>query len=146
MNIIAFDLGGSGGKLFLGQYDEGKLKLTTVHRFTHSATELNGNLYWDLLRIYQELCEGIKEAVRLTDDDIEALGIDTYCNDFALVSPEGELVTQMHSYRDSRTIRKREQIYHIMSPDELYAVNGNRGRKIFCVYGEKSSLIRTRYV
>ena len=126
MNIIAFDLGGSGGKLFLGQYDEGKLKLTTVHRFAHSATELNGNLYWDLLRIHQELCEGIKEAVRLTDDDIEALGIDTYCNDFALVSPEGELVTQMHSYRDSRTIRKREQIYHIMSPDELYAVNGNQ--------------------
>ena len=23
---------------------------------------------------------------------------------------------------------------------------GGRGRKIFCVYGEKSSLIRTRYV
>ena len=34
-----------------------------------------------------------------------------------------------------------EENFRIMK-DEL----GSRGRKIFCVYGEKSSLIRTRYV
>lgn len=32
------------------------------------------------------------------------------------------------------------------SPRIYEEVNKERGRKIFCVYGEKSSLIRTRYV
>ena len=30
--------------------------------------------------------------------------------------------------------------------DDFVVLGDGRGRKIFCVYGEKSSLIRTRYV
>lgn len=125
-NIIAFDLGGSGGKLFLGQYENGKLHLETIHRFEHAAISVNGNLYWDLLRIYQELCTGIKKAVALSGDTIASLGIDTFCNDFALVTPEGELLTQMHSYRDPRTVTLKKELYDIMSPEDLYRINGNQ--------------------
>lgn len=32
------------------------------------------------------------------------------------------------------------------SENDLIVLSNRRGRKIFCVYGEKSSLIRTRYV
>ncbi len=125
-NIIAFDLGGSGGKLFLGRYENGKLSLETVHRFEHAAIPVNGNLYWDLLRIYQELCTGIKKAVDLSGDDIATLGIDSFCNDFAMVTPEGELLTQMHSYRDPRTVTLKSKLYDIMSPEDLYRINGNQ--------------------
>ena len=38
-----------------------------------------------------------------------------------------------------------EDIHH-MSEDDLLDMDYFRGRKNFCVYGEKSSLIRTRYV
>ncbi len=125
-NIIAFDLGGSGGKLFLGRYENGHLQLETLHRFEHAAISVNGNLYWDLLRIYQELCTGIKKAVALSGDDIASLGIDSFCNDFALITPEGELLTQMHSYRDPRTVTLKSDIYNVMAPEELYAINGNQ--------------------
>lgn len=125
-NIIAFDLGGSGGKLFLGQYDNGKLHLETIHRFEHAAISVNGNLYWDLLKIYQELCTGIKMAVAQSCDEIASLGIDSFCNDFALVTPEGELLTQMHSYRDPRTVTLKSELYNTMSPEALYRINGNQ--------------------
>ena len=125
-NIIAFDLGGSGGKLFLGQYENGKLHIETIHRFEHAAISVNGNLYWDILRIYQEMCTGIKKAVVCSGDDIASLGIDSFCNDFALVTPEGELLTQMHSYRDPRTVTLKNELYNIMSPEALYRINGNQ--------------------
>ena len=41
---------------------------------------------------------------------------------------------------------------HVSDPEDIETQDGDivrnisRGRKIFCVYGEKSSLIRTRYV
>ena len=102
MNLIAFDIGGSGGKMFLGKYTGGSISLHTLHRFEHAAVSMNNGLYWDVLRIYQELCRGIKKAIEAADDQIDSFGIDSFCNDFALVSPEGDLVTQMRSYRDNR--------------------------------------------
>lgn len=126
MNIIAFDLGGSGGKLFLGKYSGNKLHIQTLHRFEHAALPINDNLYWDLPMIYQELLKGLSAAVEITNDTIDSLGIDSFCNDFALVSPGGELLTQMHSYRDPRTMRLSSEIYKIVPPEELYQINGNQ--------------------
>ena len=37
-------------------------------------------------------------------------------------------------------------MYAIIKKDFRGLAANRRGRKIFCVYGEKSSLIRTRYV
>lgn len=126
MNIIAFDLGGSGGKLFLGSYDKGRLSFQLLHRFEHSAIEIKGHLYWNLLQIYHELCTGITKAVNITSDDICSLGIDSFCNDYALVSHDGELLSQMHSYRDKRTLQFRSRLYDIVSPEQLYHINGNQ--------------------
>lgn len=126
MNIIAFDLGGSSGKIFLGEYAEKKLRINLLHHFDHSAVSLGSHLFWDFLRIYQELCYGISAAVNATNDDITSLGIDSYCNDFALITPTGELLTQMHCYRDSRTMELKEQIYDVMDPKQLYFINGNQ--------------------
>lgn len=126
MNIIAFDLGGSGGKIFWGKYEENSLHMELLHRFEHSPVSIGKHLFWDFLHIYQELCFGISTAVNETNDNITSLGIDSYCNDFALITPEGELLTQMHCYRDSRTLRLKDQIYNIMAPQQLYFINGNQ--------------------
>lgn len=133
MNLIAFDIGGSGGKMFLGKYTGGSISLHTLHRFEHAAVSMNNGLYWDVLRIYQELCRGIKKAIEAADDQIDSFGIDSFCNDFALVSPEGDLVTQMRSYRDNRTIRCLEQLYQIMPEKELYQATGNQNAPFNCL-------------
>ena len=38
------------------------------------------------------------------------------------------------------------RLYYLQDQEFLHLIQEKRGRKIFCVYGEKSSLIRTRYV
>lgn len=89
MNFLAFDLGGSSGKLILGSYESGKLSLTTVHQFENQPVLIDGRMYWDFLYIYKELCRGIKKAVRITEDSITSIGFDSFCNDFALVAQDG---------------------------------------------------------
>ncbi len=126
MNIIAFDLGGSGGKVVLGRLSDHQLEITTLNKFEHSAISINGNLYWDVLQIYKELRKGIKKAIECTEDSIMSMGIDSFCNDFAIISPNGEVLTQVHSYRDERTKIHADEIYSIMSPEQLYHINGNQ--------------------
>ncbi|MDF2941159.1 MAG: rhamnulokinase [Herbinix sp.] len=126
MNIIAFDLGGSGGKVILGDFTNNKLSLKTLNKFEHSAISINGGLYWDILQIFKELSAGIKLAIKETNDSITSIGIDSFCNDFAIISPFGDLLTQMHSYRDERTKLHMDEIYNIMSPNQLYNINGNQ--------------------
>ena len=52
MNIIAFDLGGSSGKIFLGEYAGKKLRINLLHHFDHSAVSLGSHLFWEFIRNY----------------------------------------------------------------------------------------------
>ena len=126
MNYLAFDLGGSSGKLMLGRFASGRLSLQKIHQFENSPVSVNGNLYWDIINIYSELCAGIKKAVSVTGDDIACIGFDSFCNDFALVSEKGELLGPVYCYRDKRTIRCEDHTFGIMTPKELYRINGNQ--------------------
>lgn len=126
MNYLAFDLGGSSGKLTLGTFRSGTMSHRVIHRFQNRPVSLGGSLYWDILHIYSELCVGIRKAVAITGDDIGCIGFDSFCNDFALISKRGELLTPVRCYRDSRTARCRGHTYRVMSPWELYRINGNQ--------------------
>lgn len=129
MNYVAFDLGGSGGKVVLGTYQDNQLSLQVLHKFRHAPIPLSNGLYWNTLQIYQELLCGLRIAIQTTKDSIRSLGIDSFCNDYAFISPSGELLTQVHCYRDERTKRHADKIYRIMSKEKLYQVNGNQNAR-----------------
>lgn len=126
MNIIAFDLGGSGGKVIVANFNDSHLSLTPVHKFEHAPTLINDSLYWNIVSIYQELLTGLKKAITYTNDNITSLGIDSFCNDFAIISPNGQLQSQVYCYRDSRTARIEKDFFKLMAPEHLYHINGNQ--------------------
>ena len=51
MKHIAFDLGGSGGKMALGELKDGKLSFQEIYRFPNRQISLRGDLMWDVLGI-----------------------------------------------------------------------------------------------
>ncbi|MDO4475208.1 MAG: rhamnulokinase family protein [Lachnospiraceae bacterium] len=133
-NILAFDLGASSGKLFLARFHEnGAIDFDEIYRFPNAPIELNGGLYWDILHIFEEMTEGIRKAVELTDDNIDSFAIDAFCNDFGLMAEDGTLLTQVRCYRDSRTARHEETIYAKMSREELYRRTGNQNALFNCL-------------
>ena len=126
MNIVAFDLGASGGKLFLAQYQNHNLSVQEIHRFTNCSISIGDSLYWDILQIYKEMNNGIKKAMDLTGDNIDSFAVDSFSNDFAFVDSRGAILSQVHCYRDSRTRRCEDAIYHRISKEKLYRCSGNQ--------------------
>lgn len=126
MSYIAFDLGGSGGKVYLGSFCNNKIEIKEVHRFENAPVDINGGLYWDIVKIYTELKAGIKKAAAVSDEKIVSLGIDCFSNDFAFVDKKGELLTPVRCYRDERTVKYEKEIYAKMSKERLYELTGNQ--------------------
>ena len=126
MNILSFDLGASGGKLFLASVTEEGCSLREVHRFENVPHEMGDSLYWDIYRIYEEMNTGIRKAIEETGDRIDSFAIDSFSNDFALIGQNGQLLSPVHCYRDPRTVRCKEAIYGRMSGEKLYSLSGNQ--------------------
>lgn len=126
MNYLAFDLGGSSGKMYLAALQEGKLELKEIIRIENHPMEVNGGVYWNFFSLYEGILKGIRKAVKETKDQIDSIGFDSFCNDFALVHEQGMLLSPIRCYRDDRTARHQKHMEQVMDPEELYLVNGNQ--------------------
>lgn len=125
MKVIGFDLGASSGKVQVGDFNGEILSTETVHRFQNRQLNIGGNLYWNLQGIYLNLIEGIRKAL-VAAPDAGSIGIDTYCNDFGILGPMGDLISQIRCYRDPRGTRCADTTYGKISQEELYQMTGNQ--------------------
>jgi len=70
MKVLAFDLGASSGRAILGIYENGKLEMEEIHRFSNDPVMVNGTLYWDILRLFFEIKTGLSKCVTTGHKDI----------------------------------------------------------------------------
>ena len=82
--VLAFDFGASSGRAMLGEFDGKEIKVTEVHRFSNDLVIVHGTMYWDILRLFHEIKQGILKAMAATDK-IDAIGIDTWGVDFGMI-------------------------------------------------------------
>jgi len=122
-NLIAVDLGASSGRLISGTFDQGKIVLKEQFRFSNQPIEINGSLYWDYLKIIQEIKYGLSIAEKDLGQ-IESLSVDTWGVDYGLLDQEGELVRTPHSYRDARTTKTEDQFNRVFSTQALFEQTG----------------------
>lgn len=117
--VLSFDFGASSGRAMLASFENGKIEMTEIHRFSNDPVTVNGRMYWDVLRLFFEIKTGITKAVNAGGFD--AIGIDTWGVDFGLINKKGELIGNPFHYRDQRTKEIPERIFNeIISKEELY--------------------------
>ncbi|MEA4897276.1 MAG: rhamnulokinase family protein [Christensenellaceae bacterium] len=124
MNYLAFDLGASSGKMFLGRFDGETLSIDPVHSFQNGIVQMGQAMYWDFPGIWRNLAEGIGKACAVAQ--VASIGLDGYNNDFTFVDRRGELLFPVRAYRDPRTIEHERAIYRRIPPRELYLLTGNQ--------------------
>lgn len=98
---LAIDLGGSGGKLFAVWICDGKFFMEEIHRFKNEIIIANGRYYWNFFEIYNQIIKGYRKAQRAYD--IQSFGIDSWCNDYILLTENGTMIESPRHYRDPRT-------------------------------------------
>ena len=74
--VLAFDFGASSGRAIIGKFENGKIELEEVHRFSNDPVSVNGTTYWDVLRLFYEIKQGIIKAKQAGGFD--SIGIDTW--------------------------------------------------------------------
>ena len=126
--VLAFDFGASGGRAMCGTFDGEKITIEELHRFSNDPVILNGTMYWDVLRLFFEIKQGLIKAKKC--GKIESIGIDTWGVDFGLVDAEGRLLENPVHYRDSRTEGMLEESFKMIDKQKFYEITGNQFMEI----------------
>lgn len=126
--VLAFDFGASSGRAMLGTYEDGQIHLKEVHRFSNDPVIVNGTMYWDVLRLFYEIKQGILKAKH--EGGFDSIGIDTWGVDFGLLDEDGYLLENPVHYRDSRTEGMLEESLKYIPKKRFYEITGNQFMEI----------------
>ena len=139
--VLAFDFGGGSGRAILGTLKNGEIRMEEVHRFSNDPVIINGTMYWDTLRHFFEIKQGIVKAKQ--KGGFESLGIDTWGVDFGLLDEHGDLLESAVHYRDDRTIGMQEEVFKAISKEEVYNLTGNQFENFNTIF-QLYSLVQKR--
>jgi rhamnulokinase len=116
--LAAVDLGAQSGRVAVGTFDGDSLAVEELHRFANVPVEENGILFWDALRLRDEVTSGLRRAgaVALLD----SVAVDSWGVDFGLVDRAGELLRNPVHYRDGRRAAAFDAVLERIPARELY--------------------------
>jgi len=77
--VLAFDLGASSGRAIIGTFNMDKiLKLEEIYRFHNGGIKVGNSLYWDILRLFQEIKNALTTYVNKYGADLISIGLNTW--------------------------------------------------------------------
>ncbi len=133
-HYIIVDLGASNGRVIVANYEGGTFDFDVVHRFPNVPVISNeGELFWDILRIFNDVKDGIRIAARKYDK-IVSLGIDTFGCDFGFIDEKGRLMGNPLHYRDEKQHALSGKMHSILSEEELFNLSQGPCNRIMGIY------------
>ena len=133
MSYLAIDIGASSGRHMLGKRVNGKIELTEVYRFKNGPKMKNGHLCWDGEQLFSDIVTGMKKCAELGEIP-ESVAIDCFGVDFVLLDENDNLIGDTVSYRDDRTAAVRDEVYSIISDDDLFRRTGIASQPFNTIY------------
>jgi len=104
--MAAVDLGAQSGRVALGNFDGDRLSVVEVHRFPNISVRTHGTLHWDVLRLYEEVLEGLT-AVAGMANALDSVGVDSWGVDFGLLDRDGRLIQNPVHHRERFLLRSQ---------------------------------------
>ncbi len=123
----AVDLGASGGRVVVGRFDGDKLSIEEMHRFENIPVQVFDTIYWDILRIFNDIKIGLRKTKNKLSEEktcLSSIGIDSWGVDFALLDKEGRLCGNPVHYRDKRTSGIDQKVFELISKEEIFNITG----------------------
>lgn len=123
LHLLGFDFGASSGRAMHGAFDGQKLTMDEIHRFSNDPVQVGDTLYWDILRLYYNVQQGLSKASR-NGCVPSSVGIDTWGVDFGLLSKDGKLLANPVHYRDTRTDGMIEAAQSMINREAIFEHTG----------------------
>jgi sugar (pentulose or hexulose) kinase len=131
--VIAVDIGASGGKCFVGIFDGRGFALREIHRFSHEPAtmyladrsgKVEERTFWDELYIYSQIVQGLRAYRRQVGEAVDAVGLDAWGTDGALVTDDGVTLGPVYCYRDHRLDGMVDRVKARLDPQRIYEITG----------------------
>jgi rhamnulokinase len=135
---LAIDIGASSGRHIVGYKTENGIMTDEIYRFPNGMDTLDGHLVWDIDRLFSEIKEGIKLAIKKYPT-LSTVAIDTWGVDYVLLRGDTE-VRPAFAYRDARMEESIPEVHKIIPFDELYSMTGiqfNKFNTVYQLYSDK---------
>ena len=129
--VLIFDFGGSSGRALLCSYENKSFVSTEIHRFTNTPITVDGTVCWNIDMIFREVDRALDKAA---DYGYDAVSVDTWGVDFALLDKSGQFVQKPVCYRDGRTDGVPEKLFEKIPEKELYMISGIKQMQINTMY------------
>lgn len=126
--VLAFDFGASSGRAMLAELADGRITMQEVHRFSNDPVMVRGTMYWDILRLFHEVKQGIIKAKLAGGFD--SIAVDTWGVDFGLIDSDGRLLENPVHYRDKRTEGMLAESFKKIDRERFYNITGNQFMEI----------------
>jgi rhamnulokinase len=139
-SYLAFDLGAESGRAVLGHLAAGRVRIDEIHRFANTPVTHSGALRWDVRALWREMRHGLSLAA---DVQLSGIAVDSWGVDYALLSPEGQLLEDPYHYRDARNAPAMNDALAIVTPEEIYAATGVQLMPINTIYQLYAASSRT---
>ena len=131
---LAVDLGAESGRVMAGHFDGRKISLEQFHRFPNGPVSLGGTLRWNLVSLWSEIQNGLREAGSRLNGSAVSVGVDTWGVDFVLMNRNDEILGQPWNYRDSRTDGMIQKACARVPRSEIFAQTGLQFIQINSLY------------
>lgn len=142
-HYIACDLGAESGRVMLGRLEGERLTLEELHRFPSAATRVLGSLRWDVLRIFEELKNGLRKVAQ-SGVPAASLSVDSWGVDYVLVNAVHPMLWPPFHYRDARTETTYDRVRAQVGTELIFAETGIQFMAINTIYHLASDLEKSR--
>jgi rhamnulokinase len=129
--VIAVDLGAESGRVMAVAYTGSTLQIQELQRFPNIPVAARGVTYWDMLRLWRDIQDGIAKGRAL---DPASIGVDAWGVDFGLLDRTGALLGNPVHYRDRRTDGMMEHVFARVPRAEVFAQTGIQFMPINTLY------------
>ena len=120
---LAIDLGAESGRVMLATLTEDRLELEEVHRFSNGPLTVLGTLRWNLLRLWEEVLNGLK-LVSARKEAIRSISVDSWGVDYVLVRGVEPMLGPAYHYRDPRAMEPYEALRKELGEAFIYQRTG----------------------
>ena len=138
---LAIDIGASSGRHILGWLEDGKMILEEIYRFKNGADKKGDKLVWNDKGLFDSIVEGVKKCKEIGKIPV-SIGIDTWGVDYALLDENDNLIDEIYSYRDDRTLAVIDEVHSIVAEEEAFERTGIQKQvfnTIYQLYCDKKS-------
>ena len=130
--VLAIDLGASSGRAMFGYLEDGQMKLEEIHRFSNDPVHVCKTMYWDVLRLFYEIKQGLLKAKKV--GEVLSIAVDTWGVDFGILDRRGKLLENPVHYRDGRTRGMLKKGCEQIGAERFYQITGTQFMEINTVF------------